>query len=607
MESREPPTQSQGRARTRASARVGRGRKRSALRGSIALVLIVLGLVVWVGVRAALARGELEAAIPLAAAMQEHVVAGDGDAARATGLELADRAASAAALTSDPVWRAFEGVPALGPNLAVMRQLAAVVDDLARDGVTPLAEVAGSITTEDFRPVDGAINLEPLQSAQPAVAQASFAILAAQQHVVDIDTGGALEQLVAATGKLRMAVDEAAQSIQAVDNALQLIPAMLGAEGPRDYLVLVQNPAELRSTGGIVGAVALMHTDRGAIQLTQQASGASFPRYTEPVVELPSETRGLYGDITGQYMLNVGLTPDYSLSARLAQEMWRLRFGLEVDGVLSIDPVALSYILAATGPVALPTGDVLSAENAVSLLLTDVYQRYEKPADQDAFFAAAAASVFSAVAAGEVDPIALIEALSRSGNEHRVLVWSADRADEAVLAGSTLAGELPLSDINTQRFGVYLNDATGGKMGTYLNVDARVGKMVCRKDRRTNYSIEVTLTNVAPADASTVLPPYVTGGNFFGVTPGNVKTIVSAYGAPGLENLGLTRDGRQVPYLPAIDDGYPVSALTIELGPGESTVVHFNWLGHEAPGTGMELQMTPVIHGNETNKLDMRC
>lgn len=595
------------RPRDRARKRASRGRKKIVTLAVLSAVAVVFGLTAWVGVRAVLARGELEAAIPLAMTMQDQVVSGDGGAAKLTGEELGVRASSAASLTSDPVWRAFEALPALGPNLAVVRQLAAIVDSLAEDAVLPLSEVAAAISVDDFRPVDGTINLQPLVEAQPAIAEAAAAILEAQNRVEGIDTRGTLEQVEDAAGQLQSAVSNAATAITAVDNAVRIVPAMLGASGPRNYLLLVQNPAELRATGGIVGAVALIHTESGAIQLTQQTSGASFARYDKPVLELPTETRGLYGDITGQFMLNVGLTPRFPLSAQLAQEMWRLEYGVQPDGILSIDPVALSYVLSATGPIMLPTGDVLDADNAVSLLLTDVYERYESPAQQDAFFAAAAAAVFSAVASGDVEPVALIEALGKAGSEHRVLVWSAVEADQNALADTTLAGNLPVSDADVQRFGLYLNDATGAKMDTYLDVSTRVGQAVCRKDRRPNYSVEVTLKNTALPGSGSTLPQYVTGGGAFGVSPGNIKTIVSAYGTPEVQNLGLAKDGGAVPYHPGTDDGYQVSALSVELAPGQSTVLRFDWLGDEEIKKGIELLMTPVIHKNETQKLEITC
>ncbi|WP_217576954.1 DUF4012 domain-containing protein, partial [Streptomyces sp. GbtcB7] len=80
----------------------------------------------------------------------------------------------------------------------------------------------------------------------------------------------------------------------------------------------------------------------------------------------------IYQDKPGRYLQNVTQVPDFSLSARLAQE-FAAREGREVSSVIAIDPVALSYLLEATGPVRLPTGDELTSTNVVKLLLSDVY------------------------------------------------------------------------------------------------------------------------------------------------------------------------------------------------------------------------------------------
>ena len=80
------------------------------------------------------------------------------------------------------------------------------------------------------------------------------------------------------------------------------------------------------------------------------------------------------------------------------------------DGVVLIDPVSVSYLLAATGPLDLGDGETLTADTAVALLLHDVYVRL--PVDrQDAFFADAARRIFDAVASGEADSALLARAL----------------------------------------------------------------------------------------------------------------------------------------------------------------------------------------------------
>jgi hypothetical protein len=573
----------------------------------LSLVIVALATAGWIGVRALLAKADLEAAIPLAQAVQDQLVTGDSASAEATAAQLVHHADRASRLTSDPVWRALEPLPGLGVNLVVVRELADTVQDVANDVVVPLTAAAGAIQVETFQPVDGAIDVSPLIEAQPSVALGNTALILAEARISKVDATTSLPEVQKAVERLRGVLDDAGRSVDSVDRAVRLVPQMLGASGPRSYLILFQNPAELRATGGISGAVALMQTDAGQMRLARQVSSTEYTRYDAPVLDLPIETRGIYGDITGRFIQDVNLTPDFVQSAELAREMWRLQFGETVDGVLSIDPVALSYLLRATGPIVLPTGDVLSSDNAVQLLLSDVYARYPDTDEQDTFFAAAAASVFSAVAGGDAEPIALIKALAQAGEENRVLVWSADDDEQGILSGTTLAGGLPISDSETQRFGIYLNDATGAKMGPYLDVQTAVGHVTCRVDRRPIYGVEVKLENTAPADAAEALPRYVTAGGAYGVAAGSVKTTVSVYGAVDMENLGVTRDGAEFGYHPAADAGHPVSGVTVELAPGESTTVLFSWLGAEEFHGDLETQMTPVIHRNETKKLGLSC
>jgi hypothetical protein len=401
------PAEGQHRNRKeRTPRRAPRGRRIVLAVCLLSLVIVAVGA--WVGVRGYLAKGELEAALPLAGQLKNQVVSGDAEGAVASAVSLEKHSTEAAELTSDPVWRAAEVLPWVGSNLTVMRELASSVDDVSRSGIGPLASLTGSIGLSDFKPVAGQINLQPLLESRPVLAEASASVDDAIARVSAIDTSGTLQPLVDARQKLLGSLVEASSGLTVLNKAAQLMPAMLGSEGPRNYLVLFQNNAELRATGGIPGAMALVHTDGGSITLVQQASATDFPKFSAPVIDLPFETAALFGSNTAEYMQDVNFTPQFALSGQIAKAMWAQQFGLEVDGVISLDPVALSYLLRATGPIQLPTGDELTSENAVKLLLQDVYVRYSQPGDQDTFFAAAAASIFARVSSGDLDPSKLV-------------------------------------------------------------------------------------------------------------------------------------------------------------------------------------------------------
>jgi hypothetical protein len=573
----------------------------------LALVLILIACVAWIGIRAYLAKNDLEASISLVSKLQTQIASGDAAAAKATDEQLVRKVHSARSLTSDPIWRVGEFTPLVGANLTVVREVADVVADVTDDAVTPLANAAGSLNLQSFKPVNGAVPLQPLIDVAPSVEKANTALQHDLARAKRIDTSGALSIVVSPTKRLVGALEKAAGLTDAANRAVQLLPAMLGSEGPRNYLLLFQNNAELRSTGGIAGALALLHVENGHIALAAQASSRSFPHYPAPVLPLPKVTRGLYGDIAGEYIQDVNLPPQFPLSATLARQMWKQQYGTDVDGVVALDPVALSYLLSATGPVTLATGDQLTSANAVQLLLSDAYARFTDPDVQDAFFASAAAEVFSKISSGAFDPKAMIASLVKSGDEGRVIVWSAHEAEQASLAQTTLAGALPVSTRSDQQFGVYLNDGTGAKMDYYLRTSVDLGQAVCRNDRRPTYSVSVTLTSTAPADAATSLPRYVTGGGVFGVTPGEVRTIVNVYAPPGAIYLGARSGGEAVSVHSDTDDGHAVAQVPVQLTPGQSTTVEFQFLGKQAGKAGLGAKVTPGVTPASIKKVAFRC
>ncbi len=598
----DPPT-------TRGSARRRMHRRRRLRWAATAVAVLLVAAVAWIAIRGALAKQELEAAVPLARTAQQQVLTGDADAATATARRLAAHAAAAADLTSDPAWKAAELLPWVGANLETLRAIAASVDRVAEGAVTPLARAAAELDLAAFAPSNGRVDLGPVIALQEPVRDAAAAVQQARATMVEerIAAAEVVAPLADARAELTAMLDDAVTTVDGLDRVVRLVPVMLGADEPREILLLFQNNAELRSTGGIPGALALLRAEDGAFTLAAQADTGDFPKFEQPVVTLPIETRALYGDNTASYIQDVNFTPQFPLAASIAREMWKQKFGDEVDSVIALDPVVLSHILVATGPVALPTGETLTSANAVQLLLRDVYVRYGDPAVQDDFFAAATAAVFEAISGDNVDPRALVGALIESGYSRRILVWNADPAEQAVVAGTDIAGELPRSTAEVDAFGVYFNDITGAKMDPYLDVEVAAGSVGCRNDGRRTTVIQVSMANTAPADAAVSLPPYVTANGVYGTPPGVIATAVRVYAGPGNFNLGVERDGAPVPHHPTSDSGYTLSGIEVRLAPGERAEYRFAFLAGEPGVRATEIVSTPFVYEVETSALAVTC
>src|SRR5690606_36333650 len=158
-------------------------------------------------------------------------------------------------------------------------------------------------------------------------------------------------------------------------------------------------------------------------------------------------TEALYTDRVGRYIQDTTMTPDFTQTAYLARAFWQDAIGDPGVGVIAVDPVLLSYLLKATGPVEIADGTTLTADNAVDELLSNVYQRfptgnsYDTEA-QDTFFAAAAGSIFEKLTSSSDSPFALFQQLAKGYNEGRILFASSDATEAKAVAGTRFNGPL---------------------------------------------------------------------------------------------------------------------------------------------------------------------
>lgn len=556
----------------------------------LAVAALVIAKDVWD--RAQIARDSLSGAVPLVSELEQQIVARDSDAAAATAAELQLLTAEAVDAASGFSWSVAEAVPVIGANLSAVRAAGAVANDLTAEALVPLA----SVGFDAIKPVDGRI--DPAGVAELAVVfeGAAASVVEAQRTMSAINTADLLPQVSEGVVRVADLLDETAPSVEAAAQALSILPAALGADGVRNYLVLVQNNAESRGTGGNPAALVMLTVDDGRLSITQQASSGDF-KYNrpEPIIELDPQTEALYGDKIGRYMQDVTLTPDFSESAEIMSAFWAESFGTPVDATVSIDPVALSYLLAATGPVQLATGETMTADNAVQLLLSDVYRNYEDPAMQDAFFAAAAAEVFGALLSAD-DEFALIEQLSRGVNEGRILYVPADDAELELLAGSRALGVYPSENVEATVMGAYVNDITEGKLNFYMDTAVSVASNVCDAGAVSDFELSLTLASTLQPDQVWSLPSYVSPARFF--PKGVISTDVVLYGPAGAEFVSASVDGAAVSVSPLEHLGRPAVKVNVVNQPGSSHVVAatFTSAGEHGP---VEVWHTPMVGDTE--------
>ena len=589
---------------------VRRRRRRTAgliLVGCGVLILAVGGWVAW---RTYQAYSHLQAASGQVTQLQSEirdVSSIDLTATRATVSRLQAESASAQSAVDDPFFRAATVLPWVGPNLHAMSEIAGTVRSLSTDVIPSLVQIAQTLRPSELAPVDGVVDLAPIEAASPLLQKADAAVNASRTRLAAIDRTGLVQQVNSAVLSLWGKLDAAESTTGAGARVARLLPPMLGANGPRTYLVVFQNLAEARATGGIFGSFAAVRVDQGRITIVDQGAGSrTLQQFDPPVTAFDAKATNLYGQLMGIYPQDVNLTPDFPTAAATFAKMYTARKGTAIDGVVATDPVALSYALKGTGAIAVGGGVTLTSKTIVPILLSTAYQKFEDDSDQaprDAFLAHATTVAFSKVMSGTGDAGVIMAGLKQAVRERRVLVWSAHPAEQTDLAVTGLAGTMSTTS-ESPSIGVFLNDGTAAKLDYYLNNSVTVTPGDCQPDGRRQLHVALTLYYSAPTSG---LPNYVLDTSAVGRRY-EVQTNVLVFAPVGGGVVGATSPDGIVGLQRGEADAREVGQMTVTLKPGASMTIHLTLLGPAGPtGSGSSsanagpsvtpaLVLTPGVH-----------
>lgn len=569
------------------------------------VAVVLLALAGWLGWEANQARGALAEATDQASVLQDEISSGDTARAENVLAGLQENTAKARTRTDGFLWSAAAKIPFVGDNAEAVTVAADALDAIAQDALPPVVSTATALDADLFKPVDGVFPLETFTQLVDPVSTASEVLTEQRSRIDAIDAGSLLGPVQGPIEELQEKVGDAESAASAAARTMRLAPSMLGGAGPRTYLVMFQNNAESRSLGGIPGSIAIVRAEGGRLTFGDTYSYADIGTFAQDVIPMTADESMTFGTTIARDLRDTTLTPDFTRAAQFAKGIVEAKFGEPISGVISVDPVALSYALDGTGPVSLPEGTVLTADNAVTTLLSSVYARFPNPDDQDEFFSLAAQTVFSTVLNGQGDYRKTLEGLTQAVDEHRVLIWSADPAEQAELAETPLAGLLPQGGPDPQ-FGVYINDATSSKMQFYLRWDSTVKAVECLDDDRQRLELTVKLTSTAPADAA-LLPSYIVGnGKFADLGTQQVNLRIAAPSGSTLESLEV--DGARTIFGQGLLGDRPIAIQPAVVAPGQEVTMKLTvTTGKDQPG-GSIVSTTPgVVPFTQDKRFESAC
>lgn len=526
------------------------------------------------------ARSELQAARGSLTAARTALLDNDLPAAQADIDQAGRRTARASGFARDPVVRIASHLPLLGPSLQVARQLALGADELARQVLPDALATARQLDPRELRQPDGSINVDRLQQATPELQWLSARAGALDDRTRALPSRHVLAAVQRGRTEFARELSQLASTLQSASRAVALAPALLGADRPRRYFVLIQQTSESRGTGGLPGGFAVLEASRGRLRVTTQGTDADLVNgRIPPPAGVPKDYIDLYTP-QGAFNLwqNVNVSPNLPVVARVVAARWKRQSGQSVDGVVALDAIALADILRGSGQVDIGGGQRIAPDKLPDFLAIGQYVGIPAISTQHRVrkerLTAVARVATARVTTGGGSSKDLLRGLIDAVRSGHLRMASDDRA----LAGLHAAGvDGALPDGPAPLAYPVIASATGGKLDYFLDRSVRYERGPCTAGRRGS-EVTIDVTNRAPA---TGLPPYLTILiNQQGQHDTTDSAIVlSLYGTRGSRLLLASLDGQPLPighaetgpYLSSgSDDGVPVWYLYLEL-PREKT------------------------------------
>jgi hypothetical protein len=567
-----------------------RRRVRVALRVLVFAVLAFLLLLALALIPALRARSHLAAGERAMEEGQDELVEGDLAAASERFQAARERFSDASGSAGSPLLLPLSWTPVLGRSADVLGSLAEAGVDLADAGVVvadALQSLPGGL--DALAPRQGRFPIEQVEQLAPALAEAAGLAEAGLREIRSTAPTLLLPPVVEARREAMSRVGRTHRLLRTAWLIADGLPAFLGAKGERRYFFGAQNPAELRGTGGIMGAYSILSIDRGLPRFAPFRPIQSLPDIDPDDVMAPSDEYRRNYDVFGGagFWLNSNMTPHFPWAAQALLASYEVATGTALDGAIVADPFALKAMLEVTGPVDGPgDGPIIGPKDVVPYTANRAYRQFEDPERRKRVLGDVAKAVFVRFLAHPGGSVESLERLAEAASEGHILVYSTDPRMQEGLAATGSGG------------------AFGARHGDFVAVvenNGAANKLDFYTERETEYLVElgrdgaarsellVRFENEAPDSGQ---PRYVMGPRPGISAAGEIRPILRLFCGRACRIASARRDGTPIdPLHGGTELGHPFlqEQLDIRSGGSGSLGATFTtdagWEGDDSGGT----------------------
>lgn len=374
-------------------------------------------------------------------------------------------------------------------------------------------------------------------------------------------------QLVSIQTSLRAAKD----SLSSIKPLLTLLPRLLGQPDPKKYLLVFQNDAEIRPSGGFLTAYAILETHKGKIT----------PLLSQDIYELdnrfgnrlpaPEPIKKYLPLVYNWHLRDMNLSPDFKVSMDTFFPNYQSVAPMkDVDGIISIDTQLPVDLLKVLGPVGVADWGQYSAEIEPKCNCPQVVYKMEDYATRPTFY-------IKANRKGMIGPLMhsillnvmnspkklwpqfMEIGLKNIQSKHLMFYFPDDESMQAVAENFNASGRI--KDFDADYF--HLNDSNFAGAKSNLYIDQTVDQEIDIDSSGTvTKTVTITYTNPEPPDDCNL----ESGGLCLN---GLLRDWVRLYVPEGSEIVEVL--GSDIPATTSKDLGKTVFEAFIELRPESKT------------------------------------
>jgi hypothetical protein len=314
--------------------------------------------------------------------------------------------------------------------------------------------------------------------------------------------------------------------------AFRILSALFGDGDAARWLVGLQNPAEMRATGGLIGSWLSLTTGEGMPKLDEVDRIRSLASPTAAVEVTANRTSDLTENLFRMFgstarVQNINVVPDFPTVAKELVRAYErnIERGTSTtsrskntarptdspSGVIVLDTAALALLLDLTGPLTVPgiVGEVTTT-NVERIVLVDLYQTYESESDRVEVLHRLVRTIWSALFEGglSLSP-GILRQVFDAIDEGHVQIWSSTPSVQTDIERLGAAGAWPQP--SGLAVGIVEQNIAANKIDQMLERSYEIETVRSPGDGDTNNAkvhVSIDFVNHAPAGG---LPTYVLG------------------------------------------------------------------------------------------------